>query len=504
MLRGDLARASLVTRLLVQRHANARAAGTAASANLDELRNNRRRTEQLLQDPRMDQASRDAQLSSLADEREALKRKLIADIPALKRWRELDELGPRDLVQALPTGAVFVDIIRYTRYEYAGKTEKCTPSYVAFLLAKDRPIQRIELEGAGPIDLAVRRWSFAIEMQRADPAAVSTLVQRVWQPLAAALPAGAKMLYLAPDGDLARLPWAALPADTERVLLEDLAIAQVPHGMFLLDHLKFPRTFAGPETLLTLGGVEYGPGVWADLPGTKIEMKAIASLAPGECEAATGKDATVAKLTTSLTKVRFAHLATHGEFQAEALAAERKRAAEALTARRMGDDSRRIATKNPLGYVGLVLANGEIMSGLSILNLPLEKLELVTLSACETGLGEYTGGEGVQGLQRAFHLAGCPNVVASLWKVNDAATAALMAKFYYELWTNKKPPIKALRDAQLTIYYHPELISDLAGERGAPRLRDAVAMKTSGMGFGARERADTKLWAAFVLSGVGR
>ena len=106
------------------------------------------------------------------------------------------------------------------------------------------------------------------------------------------------------------------------------------------------------------------------------------------------------------------------------------------------------------------------MSGLSVVDLPLSKTQLVTLSACETGLGELTGGEGVQGLQIAFHLAGCPNVIASLWKVNDAATAALMAKFYHELWVNKKPPSEALREAQITIYHHPELIADLAGERG--------------------------------------
>jgi hypothetical protein len=67
----------------------------------------------------------------------------------------------------------------------------------------------------------------------------------------------------------------------------------------------------------------------------------------------------------------------------------------------------------------------------------------------------------------------------------------------------KKPPIAALREAQLTVYRHPELIPDLAGERGALKLKDAVAAKTAGASPAARH-ADTKLWAAFVLSGVGK
>jgi CHAT domain-containing protein len=207
-----------------------------------------------------------------------------------------------------------------------------------------------------------------------------------------------------------------------------------------------------------------------------------------------------------LPKARYAHLATHGEFQAEAFAAERLRL---LAAQRDWEEgktrvARRVAAKNPLAYVGLVLANGERLSGLSILDLDLSNLKLVTLSACETGLGEYTGGKGVENLQEAFHLAGCPNVVASLWNVNDAATAALMTKFYHELWVNKKEPLAALREAQLTVYYNPELIPDLSGERGAPKLKEAVAFRSGSASAGGKTRADTKLWAAFVLSGVGK
>ena len=114
---------------------------------------------------------------------------------------------------------------------------------------------------------------------------------------------------------------------------------------------------------------------------------------------------------------------------------------------------------------------------------------------------------GLPGLQRAFHLSGCPNVVASLWKVNDAATAALMTKFYHELWVNKKPPIEALREAQLTIYHHPERIPALAGVRCRPDQEKAAKLGPAASPSDPGEkpkRADTKLWAAFVLSGVGK
>jgi CHAT domain-containing protein len=68
-----------------------------------------------------------------------------------------------------------------------------------------------------------------------------------------------------------------------------------------------------------------------------------------------------------------------------------------------------------------------------------------------TGLGESAGGEGLLGLQRAFQVAGARNVVASLWKVDDERTRALMARFYENLWRKGMRPSQALREAQLAI-----------------------------------------------------
>jgi CHAT domain-containing protein len=81
--------------------------------------------------------------------------------------------------------------------------------------------------------------------------------------------------------------------------------------------------------------------------------------------------------------------------------------------------------------------------------------ELVTLSACETGLGKAVWGEGLLGLTRGFMYAGAPRVLVSLWSVNDHATAELMARFYRKLLAEGLPPAAALRAAQIEMWKQP-------------------------------------------------
>ncbi len=76
--------------------------------------------------------------------------------------------------------------------------------------------------------------------------------------------------------------------------------------------------------------------------------------------------------------------------------------------------------------------------------------DLVTLSACETGLGKEMGGEGLIGLTRAFQYAGARSVLASLWRVEDASTGELMERFYGHLRTGKTKD-EALRLAQIDL-----------------------------------------------------
>jgi CHAT domain-containing protein len=122
---------------------------------------------------------------------------------------------------------------------------------------------------------------------------------------------------------------------------------------------------------------------------------------------------------------------------------------------------------------GTVDVGAGLMTAEEVAGLDLKGCELAVLSACETGLGRTAGGEGVLGLQRAFHQAGARTVVASLWRVDDDATRELMTRFYTNLWVKKHSPLEALRQAQLSILDDPNF-----GDGGNPRL-----------------------WAAWTLSG---
>ncbi|HEV3144657.1 MAG TPA: CHAT domain-containing tetratricopeptide repeat protein [Gemmataceae bacterium] len=502
------------TRVLERRHAAARLAGNEAAPKLAQLRDVRRQIERLIQNSALTGAERDKRLAELGDQRDRLERDLAMALPLLAQRKQRDAFGADDLSKSLPVASVFIDIVGYVRLEQdpqvkgrAGET--VTDFYAAFIVAPGKPAERVELGPARQINDLVTNWRKAIDAGD-DRKAAAEFRRLVWDQLAQHISAGARTIYLSPDGDLARVPWAAVPGSKpDSILLEEYAggIAVVPHGPFLLEELKFTNEYAGAGSALLLGDVNYGTAKWPALPGTAREISALQSIRAENCKKLTKADATSKQLTEILPATRYAHLATHGLFAENELTAENRREQDAVRNWQFTEWSlqRPVAAKNPLAFTGLVLANGEVLTGLSLIDLPLENLRLATLSACETGLGELTGGEGMQGLQRALHLAGCLSVVATLWSAGDPATTALMARFYHELWVNQKEPLAALREAQLTIYLRPDLIPDLAGERGEAKLKEAMGINASEAATPqAAKRASTRLWAGFVLSGVGK
>ena len=106
--------------------------------------------------------------------------------------------------------------------------------------------------------------------------------------------------------------------------------------------------------------------------------------------------------------------------------------------------------QNTIRGENLVGENG-VLTSLEARDLNLTNTELVVLSACETGIGDFVSGEGVYGLQRSILEAGVQNVMMSLWKVDDKATQLLMTNFYTNWLEKGLTKREALKQAQITI-----------------------------------------------------
>src|SRR5262249_54072013 len=165
--------------------------------------------------------------------------------------------------------------------------------------------------------------------------------------------------------------------------------------------------------------------------------------------------------------------------------------------------------RNPLLLSGLVLAGANrdrekgILRAEELANLDLRGCELAVLSACETGLGKVDPGEGLQGLQWAFQVAGARSLVVSLWQGHDAAPSGLMEGVYTQLWPKKLSRIEALRQAQLTVLRDPARVQRRQRELAKLGVRgpeDEPAPLPKG-GAPAAARSHPALWAAFILSG---
>jgi CHAT domain-containing protein/Tfp pilus assembly protein PilF len=484
---------------------------------------------------------REKRLRELTERKERLERDLARRLPDFQRRDTLARAPYTDLVQHLPAHTAFVDLLRYSYYTRDRKT-KPTPQYVAFVLRRGQPARRVDLGPAPPIEEALARWRRDLGNGLSSPAAAQ-LRRLVWDPLAAYLGPDTDTVYLSPDGALHGLPWAALPGRTAgSFLLEEYALTLVPHGPFLLDQLTAPpRPSDGKDVLLAVGDITYDReptlqpdirraaergqdrGKWPALLGTAQELERVLSLArtvkdAPEVVERRGREAGTQQVWLDLAQARWAHLATHGFF-----AAPRTQERQALLREPdflrgvRGVERRGVGARNPLVQTGLVLAGANlapgpdvlrddrgILTGEAIAGLDLRRLDLAVLSACDTGLGESTFGEGVFGLQRAFHLGGCRNVVASLWKLDDEATAALMALFYHHLWVKGEPPLQALRHAQLALLRHPEEVPLLARERGSPFDTVVKRVEAPVPPQARKATAPEKHWAAFVLSGLGR
>ncbi len=318
------------------------------------------------------------------------------------------------------------------------------PHYAAYVLRKRAAPRGFDLGPADAIDELIDVLRQAVrDPRRQDPRAYARAVDElVMRPLRSSL-GDAKRLLVSPDGELNLVPFEALVDERSQYLIERYAITYLTSGRDLL-RMQVARP-AGRRSLifadplfgeppapapdgprLTIastrpprrgGAPDEPPAMYfAPLAASAEEARAIKALFP-EAALLTGPHATKATLQHAEAP-RLLHIASHGFFL---------------------QDGERRSVENPLLRSGLALAGANsargaredgILTALEASGLNLWGTQLVTLSACDTGVGEVRDGEGVYGLRRAFVLAGAETVVMSLWPVSDYIARETMVAYY--------------------------------------------------------------------------
>ncbi|MBL7826457.1 MAG: CHAT domain-containing protein, partial [Saprospiraceae bacterium] len=331
---------------------------------------------------------------------------------------------------------------------------------------------------------------------RTGPGSFKGLYELLWQPLDKLL-ADVQTVYYSPVGTLHRLNFDAIPLPGNQILADRFRLVRLGSTRTLaIDGEGSAHRTAGSAVLF--GGIYYDmdstailsanaridglelasrgadlemendtsrqTGNWQFLSGTEKEVNSLERLlaaAGFKPQLKKGFEATeesLKKIGQTKPSPYLLHLATHGFFfpdprdntQRLSLPVEQETGFKTST--------------NPLARSGLLMAGANhawktgkplkksmengILTAYEISHLDLSNTELVVLSACETGLGQLQGNEGVFGLQRAFKIAGARYIIMSLWQIPDQETAVFMTAFYKQWLEAKKSIPDAFHAAQ--------------------------------------------------------
>ena len=344
--------------------------------------------------------------------------------------------------------------------EFADFNDDGKHSYIALVLKKDM---------AAP-------QTVKLNVNTADPATFYTttdLYNQIWQPLQKYMQ-GLSNVYFAPSGQFHSIAIEYLPDDSGELMAKKYNVYRLTSTR----ELAIDKPVNNEKKAAVYGGIVYNfsKGNWQDLKNSKDEIVAefrdipdfddeeeegtqragIGFLKGAQVEAETVTDILrdgnyLVSFGTNIqateesfkqlsgTGVKLMHIATHGFYEPMG---KKKSFSDFLTTGNQNNKEDLSLSRSGLFLAGASSAldpakrkdipegvEDGILTAKEISRLDFQGLDLVVLSACQTGLGQITG-EGVFGLQRGFKKAGAQTIVMSLWKVDDAATKDLMMGFY--------------------------------------------------------------------------
>ena len=435
-------------------------------------------------------------LRELAKRKEELEAELSRLSVGFSTDRLFGKISVEKISEALPRDSVYIDFAEIAMMDFTLK-ESEKPRYVAFVLIPGREytVTLLDISDKETLDALVR--DYLQEMKKKSEARpdhdqkrldqyAENIYLNVFKPLVP-LFKGRKNIFVSPDGALNLIPFEVLKGQNTRYIAEDFKINYTGSGRDLVRNAAVPDTEAGlaviiadpdfdmvkppdgkaaslaPEQSRQSRGSLANDfrGVHFDrLQDTKIEAEAIAVILKNSgtrVQSYQGKDAAEKALFASRNP-KILHLATHGYFLKDDMNAGATTRGLKRKRIEIGQEGPAAQVKNPMLRSGIVLAGANrslsegsdegLVSAEKILGLRLRGTELVTLSACETAVGDVRTGEGVFGLKRAFLLSGAKTLVMSLWSVPSAETTELMTDFYL-LMSRGLSKSQALKEAKL-------------------------------------------------------
>ena len=384
----------------------------------------------------------------LQDEVEQLEKQLSEKSELIKASHEQSIIVWEDVQSVLKKNEVAIEMVRYRHFDHI-----FTDSVIyAGLYVKNKSDQRkpgvFTLNNGKDLEtkyfVAYRN---SIIYRRRDRLSNA----QYWLPIAEVVGPTAT-IYFSADGVYNQINLEAIPVNDTDYVLDNSNIILVSNTKdIFLNSLKTKSEKSIKASMF--GNPIYYLEASADtkrsigqLKGTEAEISGLNRLLEGRGWEITTKleaDATEESLKT-VDSPEIIHIATHGFFTP----------AVNINQNALADQNEAKLSENPLLRTGLLMAGAGdllnktkynyniedgILTAYEAMSMNLDKTSLVVLSACETGLGDLSFGEGVYGLQRAFMVAGAQTLIMSMFKVSDEATQKLMVNFYQKwLSTGKK------------------------------------------------------------------
>lgn len=379
--------------------------------------------------------------NALNSEVESLEKQLSEKSELFGASFENKKITYENVQKALGKNEVAVELIRFRYFNhtltdsvvYVGlyvKNDNARPKVIEFADGKKMETRYFRYYRNCIVSRVKDEWSYRI----------------YWEPMQKEVGSYAT-IFISPDGVYNQLNLEAIPTPDGRYVLDNSNIVMVSNTKDL--YLKKLKGISKPSVTNT--ATMFGNPIFyaastklhsiPQLPGTEKEIADLDALLKqkGWKTSEFSEGEASEENVKGVNNPKVFHIATHGFYTPKS---------NKPTTSDLGEGENQLA-ENPLMKSGLLLTNaGEILSKTSFnynidngvltayeaMNLNLDQTDMVVLSACETGLGEVSNGEGVYGLQRAFLVAGAKVLIMSMFKVDDAATQKLIINFYRK-WT---------------------------------------------------------------------